>query len=299
MVEELGDFGDRTFVVDFKLSGGALAGRGFVHFDSSPFHGEVEVVGPGTGVAARVGLRTGRDVGHSEREKGVTQRGWLAGRKNDANLGEADAEGGEELHQAPVVEREAGVRGVLVIAGMRPHAGEGDGEAGFPAVTEEVIEVGGEGDRFVSPVGEAEEGPDSDATETAGVGPLRTIEPPVEVLLGTCGVELTVSLEVIGFLVNDEALGTVIDQLAVLVVFHRADLDTDGRDQGLQGIDAFLQVAVRDEFRVLAGDEKKVAEAQIVQVFCLRDHLGHREGGAEDGVVARKAAVLAVVDALV
>ena len=75
---------------------------------------------------------------------------------------------------------------------MRPHAGEGDGEAGLPAVTLEVVEVGGEGDGFVSPISEPEKCADPDAAESTRVSPLWAIEAPVEVFLGAGGVELLV-----------------------------------------------------------------------------------------------------------
>ena len=182
---------------------------------------------------------------------------------------------------------------------MGSHAGEGDGEAGLPAMAEEVVEVGREGERFVSPVGKAEESPDPDATEAAEVGALGAIEPPVEVLFGARGVEGFVGVEVVGFLVNDEAFGSVIDEVAVLIVFHRPDFDPDGGDEGLEGVDAFLKVAVGDELRVFAGHEEDIAEPEVVEVLCFGHDLGDGQGGAQDGIIARKAAVLAVVDAFV
>ena len=55
-LEKGGNFRDRTFIVDFELSGGAVAGSGFVEFDSSAFDGEMEVVSYGSGIASRIGL---------------------------------------------------------------------------------------------------------------------------------------------------------------------------------------------------------------------------------------------------
>ena len=50
---------------------------------------------------------------------------------------------------------------------------------------------------------------------------------------------------------------------------------------------------------MLAGDEEDVAEAEVAEVIGLGAHLFGGERGAKDGVVARKPAVAAIVDALV
>lgn len=169
---------------------------------------------------------------------------------------------------------------------MRTHAGKGDGESGFPAVAEKVVEVRGERDGFVSPVGQTEESSDSDATKATGVGAFGAIEPPMEFLLGAGGVKLMVGVEVVGLLVNDQPFRTMVDEIAVLIVFHRAHFDADGGNECLQGIDAFLQIAVRDEFWVLSRHQKDVSESLVVEMFGLGDHLGNGESGAEDGVIA-------------
>jgi hypothetical protein len=79
-------------------------------------------------------------------------------------------------------------------------------------------------DCFVTPVGEAEKGTYSDSAKASSVSALRTIEPPIKFLLGASGVKDFVSFLVISFLINDEAFSPVIDQLAVLMIFHRANL---------------------------------------------------------------------------
>ena len=50
---------------------------------------------------------------------------------------------------------------------------------------------------------------------------------------------------------------------------------------------------------MLSGDEEKITKSLLVKVLSLSDHLLGGEGGAEDGVVARKAAIGAVVHAFV
>jgi hypothetical protein len=103
----------------------------------------------------------------------------------------------------------------------------------------------------------------------------------------------------IGFLINDETFGSVVDQFPVLVVLHRANFDSDRRNECFEGIDALLKVAVRDEFRVLARDEEDISKAQIVKMFGLGDDLGDAESGAKNWVIPGKSAILAVIHTLV
>ena len=79
------------------------------------------------------------------------------------------------MHQASVIKRECRIGGVLIISSVRTHAGKSDGEAGFPAVTHEVVKMGSECNGFVFPVGETEEGADADATEPTSVGALGAV----------------------------------------------------------------------------------------------------------------------------
>lgn len=148
------------------------------------------------------------------------------------------------MDEAAIIERECGIGGILIIAGVGTHAGERDGEAGLPAMFHEVVEMGRKGDGFVFPIGQAEECADADASKPPGVGPFGAIEPPVEFFLGPGGVEDFVGFLVIGFLINNESFCAVFDKLAVLVVFHGAYFNPDGGDEVLQGIDAFLKIAV-------------------------------------------------------
>ena len=64
-----GNFRDRTFIVDFELSGGTIAGSGLVELNAASFDGEVEVVSSGSGIASRIGLGAGRDVCDAQWEK--------------------------------------------------------------------------------------------------------------------------------------------------------------------------------------------------------------------------------------
>lgn len=187
----------------------------------------------------------------------------------------------------------------MIVSSVGSHAWECDGELGFPTVAVEVFEVCAEGEGFEFPIGESEECSDADAAEATGVGAFGAVEPPVEILFGSGGVECLIDAAVVGFLIDDETFGAVADDFGVLVVLHGADFDAEGGDEGFEGVEAVLEVAIGDELGVFAGDEEEVAEAELVEVFGFADDLVDGEGGAEDGGVAGEAAVGAVVDALV
>lgn len=302
VAEELGDFGGAALVVDGELGGGGLAGAEFlvgVEFHAAAFDGAVEVVGAGAGVAAGFGVGSGGHVGDAEGEEGVTEGGGFAGGDDDADLREGYPEGAEELDHLAVGEGQLRVGLVEVVAGVGAHAGEGDRELGFPAGFEEELQVGGEGESFPAPVGEAEEGADTDAAESAGIGAFGAFEAPFKVLLGAGGVEFAVGFLVIALLVDDEAFRAGLDELGVLVVLHRSDLDAEGGNERFEGIDAFLEIAVGDEFRVFSGHEEDVSEPLGVEVAGFLDDLIDGQGRAEDGVISGKPAILTIIDAFV
>lgn len=275
-----------AFVADFELFGGALAALFLLEFDAFAADGEVDVVVTRAGVAAGFGACASGEVGGAEGGEAVAEVCGFAGGEDDADVGEGEAEGGDELEEGAVLEEEIVGGLVLVISRVGSHAREGDGVLRFPAVLGEIFEVGGEGEGFLLPRGEAEEGTDADATEAAVVGAFGAVEAPEEVFLGASGVEFLINFGDVGFLVHDDAFGAVLDDFAVLVVFHRSDFDGEGGNERFEGVDAGLEVAVGDEFRVLAGDEENVAEALLMEKLCLADDLLDGEGGAEDGIVA-------------
>ena len=282
-------------VGDVELTGSGVVAGALFEFDAAAFDGEVEVIASLAGVAAGFGVASGAHGGDAEREEGVAEGGRFAGAEDDAGVREADAEGADELDEGAVIEPVLRFEA----AGGWAESGEGDGAGGFPALGFEVFEVSAEAEGFLLPVGEAEEGAETETAETAGVAAFRAIEAPVEVFFGACGVVGGVGFAAVGFLVDDEAFGSALDHPGVFGGFHGADLDGEGGDFFAEGGEAGFEVAVADEFGVFAGDEEDVAEAEGEEVFGFADDLRDAEGDAEDRVVAGEAAVGAVIDALV
>ena len=230
----LREVGGGALVVDGELLGGAGARRFFFfgHLDTAAFLGAVQVVTACSSVAAGVGGAAGGHVGRSQSHHIVAEGGRLAGGDHDAGGGEAKSGRGDELHQLAVAEVAIGVGSILIVAGVGSHAGEGDRELGFPAMLVQIFQMRRKGESLGTPVGEAKKSADANAAEASAIGALRAFEPPVEILFRSSGVKGFVGVAVVGLLINDEAFGAGFDKFGILVVFHGADFDPDGRKEG-------------------------------------------------------------------
>ena len=114
----------RTFVGYLKLRSGPGLGavgrllRGIELNPSSP-DGVVEVICACAGVAAWFGVRTSGSVRDAEGKEAVAEGGWFPGGKDDADLGEGESKGTDELNELAIGEGESGVGPVPVISGVR------------------------------------------------------------------------------------------------------------------------------------------------------------------------------------
>jgi hypothetical protein len=295
LAEAVGDGGGAAFVGDPKLTFGTGLVRLFFQVDAFAADREVQIVGPGAGITAGFGVAARAHNGNTERGDGVAEGGGLACAHDDADFGKSEAECGQCLDQGVIGEAGEG----LEAAGGGPEARERHGKGRLPAVFVEMLKVGGEPEGFEFPVAEAEEGADADAAEAAQVAAFGAGKAPVEVFFGAGSVHDGVDVAVIGFLINDEAFGAGGDHALIFRGFHRADLDADGGDEVADGANAGFEVAVTDEAWVLAGDEEDVAKPLGDQMSGFLDDLVDSQCGAEDGVVAGEAAVVAIIDALV
>ena len=154
-------------------------------------------------------------------------------------------------------------------------------------------------DCFGAPIGEAVEGTDAEAAEAGFVGAFGSVEAPIEIALGSGGVDLFVDRAVVSLLIHDEAFGAGFDQRTVLGGFHGADFEGDGGKFVVQRGDAIAEVSGGNEFGMFAGAEEDVAEPRAREFVGFAADFIEAEGDAEDGVIARETAILAVVDAFV
>jgi hypothetical protein len=140
---------------------------------------------------------------------------------------------------------------------------------------------------------------DPDAPEAAFVCALGAREPPVEILLRPGGVQLRVKIAIVRFLIDDEPFRASGDERGILGRFHRRDFEGHARDFRHERADTALEVTIGNELRMLARDEQDVAKTFRREVARFFHHGLDFEGDAQDGVVAREAAIRAIVDALV
>ena len=295
--QKLSDFLGAAFVRNTELFGGLTAGAsGFgIEFDTATPEREMEIITSLTRVSAGFGVAASTHAGDAEREEGIAQSWRFAGTHYDPNARKGAAESADELDEFPVGD---GV-GRFESTGGGPQTREADRKIGFPAVARKIFEMGGGAEHFAAPVCQAQEDSNADAAESSLVSPFRAFEAPVEVALGPCGMKGGVSLALVSLLINDEALGTGFDHKAIFWSFHRTNLNGDGRDEGLDRVDALFEISTGGELRVFSRDDENVPEALRGKMPCFGDDLFDVEGDAQNGVVAREAAVSAIVDAFV
>ena len=116
--------------------------------------------------------------------------------------------------------------------------------------------MGGNAQGFAPPVGQPVKGADAEPAEPGVVRALRRFEPPVKAAFRSGRVQVIVNGAVVGFLINDEAIGAGGDQVAILRSFHRPHFEGDAGKFRVQRADAIGEVAVGDESRMFAGDQQ-------------------------------------------
>ena len=256
----------------------------------------MQIVAPGAGVASRFRVRTRAHRGDPEGGQAVPKGRGLPRGEDDAHLWEGDPHGDDELGQIAVGDMDQG----LELSRGGTETWRGDGEEGLPADGEQFIEVSREREGLLAPIGKPEQGPQTDSPETGLIGASRAGEAPVVVLLRAGEVHRRIDLPVVGLLVDNEPLCARLDDRAVVLRFHRADLEIDrGHAQRAEAADAFSEVVATHETGVLSGDEEKVPESLLEEMADLGLDLVEGKRDAEDGVLPRKPTVAARVDALV
>ena len=255
----------------------------------------MQIGAPLPGVAARLGVAAGAHHGDAEWQQRVAQNGGFARAEHDAHLRETQPQRADELDERAIRQRMLRRK----LPGARTQPRHADGELRPPADAQQMLQMRRQRQRLGAPIHEAKKRADSDAPEPARISALRARQPPVEILFRSRRVHLRVGRAVVGFLIHDQPLRPGRHERRVVGRLHRRDFQRDARDLFHQSAHALREVAVRDEFRMLPRHEQEVAKTLRREVPRLLQHGRDVERHAQDRVVAREAAVGAVVDALV
>lgn len=260
--DEVGDFAGGAFVGDVELAGGVGVGTGGgpfagAEFDDAAALGMMEFLFARAGVTAGFGMAAGADESDTKRNETIAQASGFAGGEDKADIRKHDAKGANQLDEFAVGDVGQGLK--FPGAGTEP--GKGNRQLSFPTVAKEVIGMGGNRERFVSPITEAVEGADAETTEAGIVSAFGSFETPIEIAFGSGGVHLGINGAIISFLIDDETIRAGFDDRAILVRLHRADFEGDAGHFVVESADAIGHVIGRDEFGMFAGNEEDIAKA--------------------------------------
>ena len=103
----------------------------------------------------------------------------------------------------------------------------------------------------------------------------------------------------VGLLIDHQPFPSGLRQGPIIAGLQRADFERDTRDFRVQRADAIDQVIGRDELRVFARDEQNVAKALLLERARLAQDFLDGQRHTQNRIVARKAAIFAVVNAFV
>src|SRR6516164_3332231 len=96
-------------------------------------------------------------------------------------------------------------------------------------------------DGFVLPTPQTEQGPDAESAKASPIRSFRRIQPIIEVALWSSRVQVGINAALIRFLINNQTFGAGAHDRDVIVGFHWADLDCDGRKHWRERPNTFNQ----------------------------------------------------------
>ena len=169
----------------------------------------------------------------------------------------------------------------------------------FPAVAKQVVGVSGDTDGFIPPIAEAVESTDAETAKAGCVGAFGSFETPIEIAFGSGGVHVGVNRAIVSFLVDDETFSAGCDDGTIFGSFHRPNFQRDAWDLAMESAYAIGHVVGGDKFRMFARDQEDIAEALGEQFAALVKDFIDGERDAQDRIIAREAAVFAIVNAFV
>src|SRR5688572_12923796 len=115
-----------------------------------------------------------------------------------------------------------------------------------------------EADRFGPPIRQSIERSDAQPAESRSVRALCSVQPPIEIALRSCRVDLFIYRAVVRLLVNHQPFGTRFNQRTVLARLHWPNFQRDGWKFLVQHSDAIAQVIARNKFRMFPSHEQNV-----------------------------------------
>ena len=128
-------------------------------------------------------------------------------------------------------------------------------------MAQQIPGVRGQANGVAPPIGQSVQGANAQTAETGGVSAFGSFQPPVEIAFRPRRVHFGVHGAVVGFLINDQAVGAGLHQRAVVLGFHRPKLQREAGHLGVQRANAIGQVLAGDKLGMLARDQQEVAEA--------------------------------------
>src|SRR4030095_15416420 len=115
----------------------------------------------------------------------------------------------------------------------------------------------------------------------------------------TGGMHFRINAPIVGFLINDEPFRASLDNRHVILRFHWAYFDRNRRKIWRERPHEFGEIIAAHKFGMLARDEKDLAKSLASEMLRFDDDFIHVERDAKDGIVARKTAVAAIVNAFI
>src|SRR5437016_6326648 len=107
---------------------------------------------------------------------------------------------------------------------------------------QQILSVDCEIKRLRPPIAQTEEDTNAQSPEARGISALRRFQSPVEIPFWPSRMHAGINGPIVGFLVNDEALGSSGHQRAVLVGLQRTDLKREGGNFRTQSTDTLRQI---------------------------------------------------------
>src|SRR5262249_52423493 len=128
-------------------------------------------------------------------------------------------------------------------------------------MSEQILEVRCERDRFLLPARQADERADAQPPKTSRIPTLGAVEPKIKIALWPGSMHLGVNTAIVGFLINHEPFRTCLDNRHIILSLHWTQFYRDRRKSRDEGPHAFSQVIPADELWMFTRDKENLAKS--------------------------------------